>query len=120
MDTKDTIEILRELALKFRDERNWEQFHDLKNLAMGLSIESAELMELFLWKSPGELRDWPADGAQMDRFKDELADCMIFLLYLSGAAGIDLSEALRSKIEKNARKYPVEKSYNSNKKYSDL
>ena len=110
MDDTTTIEKLKKMVISFRDERNWEQFHDPKNLAAGLSIESAELQEIFLWKSK--------DGNK--KLSDELADIFVFLLYLSEACGIDLSEAVINKLKLNAKKYPVEKSFNSNKKYNEL
>ena len=100
--------------------RNWEQFHDPKNLAAGLSIESAELQEIFLWKSKDEIKALlkSEDGSQ--KLKNELADIFVFLLYLSETCGIDLSEAVINKIKLNAKKYPVEISFNSHKKYNEL
>ena len=120
MDDATTIEKLKEMVIKFRDERNWEQFHDPKNLAAGLSIESAELQEIFLWKSKDEIKELLKSREGRQTLKEELADIFVFLLYLSEGCGIDLSEAVINKIKLNAKKYPVEKSYNSHKKYTDL
>jgi len=120
MEPKDTIEELKRLALTFRDERNWEQFHDLKNLAMGLSIEAAELMELFLWKDKKEAADYVTSESGKRRLEEEMADVLVYLLYLSAASGIDLADATRRKIKLNAEKYPVGKCFNSNRKYTEL
>ncbi len=119
-DSSDSIAGLKKLAIDFRDRRNWKQFHDAKNLAMGLSIEAAELQELFLWKSPAETDALLATEEGREKLRDEMADIMIFLLYLSEGAGIDLARAVRDKIAKNDRKYPVDKSFGSNRKYTDL
>ena len=113
------FEALRQAAIRFRDERDWAQFHNPKDLAMGLSIEAAELAELFLWKTTDEAREALADEDLRARLADEIADVQIFLLYLADAAGIDLPQAVREKIAKNAAKYPVAKSRGSAAKYTD-
>lgn len=120
MDQTETIADLREKVIRFRDARNWEQFHDPRNLAMGLSIECAELLELFLWKSDGKIREMLEDEIQLREVREELADVFVFLLYLSRGCGIDLSDAVRKKLVVNEKKYPVEKSYGSNRKYDKL
>jgi NTP pyrophosphatase (non-canonical NTP hydrolase) len=120
MDDRETIAVLRERVIRFRDARNWEQFHDPKNLVMGLSIECAELQELFLWKSEPEVREMLEDDALRERLGEEMADIFVFLLYLTKGCGIDLSEALIKKLAVNEKKYPVETSYGSNKKYDQL
>ena len=120
MDQATTIEALKREAIRFRDERNWKQFHDPKNLAMGMAIECAELQELFLWKSAEEIQESLGTPGGKERMSEELADVFVFLLYLSDACEIDLSEAVRRKLQVNARKYPVGKSYNSHKKYTEL
>lgn len=111
--------LLRE-AVRFRDDRDWAQFHNPKDLALGLSIEAAELAELFLWKSPEEARAALADETLRTRLAEEMADVQIFLLYLSEASGIDLPDAVREKLKKNGLKYPVERSRGSARKYTDL
>ena len=120
MDNQTTIETLKEKAIAFRDARNWRQFHDAKNLTIALSIESAELQEIFLWKNDEEVRNLIKSDLGHKKIKDEIADVMMFLLYLSEACGIDLSNAVEEKIIINSKKYPVEKSFNSHKKYTDL
>ena len=120
MDTDTTIDALKKEVIDFRDRRNWKQFHDVKNLVTGLSIESAELQELFLWKNPSEAQSLLSDSAFRERLGEELADVLVYLLYISEASGIDLSMALGDKLKKNAMKYPVEKSYNNSRKYRDL
>ena len=117
----DTLAALQEAAIRFRDERDWAQFHTPKDLALGLTVEAGELAELFLWKSPAQ-----ADAAVRgdpefrQRLADELADVQIFLLYLAQGAGLDLAAAVRAKIARNGAKYPVEKSRGSAAKYTEL
>jgi NTP pyrophosphatase (non-canonical NTP hydrolase) len=120
MDEQETIANLRERVIRFRDARNWEQFHDPKNLAMGLSIECAELLELFLWKSDPEIREMLGDETLRRKVREELADVFVFLLYLSRGCGVDLSDAVTKKLMVNEKKYPVEKSFGSHKKYDEL
>ena len=114
------LQELTEQVLAFRDARNWKQFHSPKNLAMGLSIEAAELQELFLWKKEQEVRDYLESGTGQTRVGEELADVFIYLLYLAEACEIDLPKALSDKLVHNAEKYPVEKSYGSARKYTEL
>jgi NTP pyrophosphatase (non-canonical NTP hydrolase) len=120
MDATTTIGQLKEAALGFRDERNWKQFHDPKNLAVGLSVEAGELLELFLWKPEAEVNAFLSSASGKERLKEELADVFIFLLYLSETCGADLSDAVKSKIALNAKKYPPGKSTGSSKKYDEL
>ncbi len=115
-----TLDELRDLVVRFRDEREWAQFHTPKNLAMGIAIEAAELGELFLWKSDAESAQALADPAMRERFEDELADVMIYVLLLSANGKVDLADALRRKLVKNAAKYPVEKARGNAKKYTEL
>jgi NTP pyrophosphatase (non-canonical NTP hydrolase) len=120
MDNTTTIRELLEEALRFRDARNWKQFHDAKNLAMGLAIEAAEVQELFLWKNSREVDALVESPQGRARLGEELADCCVFLLYLTDACGIDLSEAVRAKLVQNEHKYPVDKAYNRHTKYTEL
>jgi NTP pyrophosphatase (non-canonical NTP hydrolase) len=105
--------------LEFRRKRNWEQFHKPKDLAVSLSVEAAELLEIFQWKSDEEVIALIA-GESKQRVVEEVADVAIVLSYLCHDLGIDLDEAVRSKLEKNKAKYPVSKAYGSSKKYSEL
>jgi len=110
-DFKELLDALEQ----FRDERDWGQFHDSKNLALALSIEAAELNELFLWKKDDE-----AEQVDKERLREELADVFAYAIMLAGRHGLDISEIVKAKIVKNARKYPVEKSKGSSAKYGDL
>jgi NTP pyrophosphatase (non-canonical NTP hydrolase) len=108
----DIKEIIKELV-KFRDERNWKQFHDSKNLALALFIEAAELNELFLWsKNPEEF--------DREKLKEELADVLAYAFLLAEKHNLDIKQIMLDKIEKNALKYPVEKAKGTSKKYTDL
>ena len=100
---------------QFRDEREWGQFHDSKNLALALSIEAAELNELFLWKKEDE-----AEQVDRAKLREELADVFAYAIMLAGRHGLEVSDILKEKIAKNAAKYPVEKSKGSAAKYDDL
>jgi len=120
MDDRATIEQLKIAALRFRDQRNWKQFHDAKNLSIGLAVEAAELQELFLWKSDDEVRELLASEKSRQRIREELADVCIFLLYLAEGCDVDLSTAVEDKLRINEAKYPVAKSYDIAKKYTEL
>ncbi len=108
-DTVTTVQQLRDAMGGFVHERDWEQFHSPKNLVMGLSVEAAELMEHFLWIENEASRGVVNDHAKMGEIADEMADVTCYLLALCNTLGIDLSEAVRAKLVKNAVKYPVEK-----------
>jgi NTP pyrophosphatase (non-canonical NTP hydrolase) len=109
------IQILINELTKFRDERNWSQFHNTKDLALAISIEAAELNELFLWKTTEE-----CEQVDRDKLKEELADVLAFSFLLAGKHGFDVKEIVLDKIRKNGEKYPVEKSKGSAKKYNEL
>ena len=108
-DTTTTLAALKDAMRQFVTERDWEQFHSPKNLAMGLSVEAAELMEHFLWIDNEASRQVVQDKAERGAVADEMADVACYLLALSNTLGIDLSEAILGKLEKNAQKYPVDK-----------
>ena len=101
--------------LKFRDERNWKQFHDPKNLAVALGIEAAELNEVFLWKTTEESRD-----VELAKVKEELADVLAYALLLANEFGLDPEQIVLDKVKQNALKYPVEKAKGVATKYTDL
>ena len=109
-DTSTTVAELREAMRRFVALRDWEQFHSPKNLAMGLAVEAAELMEHFLWIDNEASRQVGRDPNKVGEVADEMADVACYLLALSNTLGIDLSEAIGSKLAKNALKYPVEQS----------
>lgn len=104
-DKTTTIKNLRDLVAAFVAKRNWKQFHTPKNLAMSIAIEAAELMELFQWTHENE----PLDGEKLVKLRHELADVVIYCLSMANVTKIDLSEAVREKMEMNARKYPTER-----------
>ena len=110
------LEAIQKKILSFRDERDWAQFHDPKNLAEALSIEAGELLENFLWKTTEQSRNLSAE--ELKNVKEELADIFIFLTYLSEEYKIDLLKEVGNKIAQNASKYPVEKAKGSNRKYT--
>ena len=101
--------------INFRDERDWEQFHDSKNLAVAISIEASELNELFLWKSPEQ-----SDKVEIDRIKEELADILSFSFLLAEKHGLDPFDIVSEKIKRNGDKYPVEKAKGKSDKYDQL
>jgi NTP pyrophosphatase (non-canonical NTP hydrolase) len=113
-----SFDALRAKISAFRDERDWDQFHHPKELAIALSIEASELLEHFLWKNPAEVSERIA--ARKEDIADELADVAVYLIELADKMGVDLEEAIDRKMAKNALKYPVEKARGSNKKYSEL
>ncbi len=98
--------------IKFRDERDWEQFHNPKDLAIALNIETSELLELFLWKNAKE--------ADTEKVREELADVFAYALLLADKYDFDVEEIVLEKIKKNSLKYPVDKSKGSSKKYNQL
>ena len=108
---------LRDTLRKFVAERDWDQFHSPKNLAMALSVEAAELMEHFQWLTEDESRRLPPD--KFNAVRDEMADVLVYLVRLADKLDVDLLEAAAQKIEKNALKYPAAKVRGSMKKYSD-
>ncbi|MDF1628409.1 MAG: MazG-like family protein [Alcanivoracaceae bacterium] len=97
---------------QFRDARDWKQFHNPKDLALALSIEASELLEIFLWKS--------AEDADPGRVKEELADVLAYALLLADAYELDPTEIVLKKIEINEKKYPISKSRGTAKKYTEL
>ncbi|MEE8254762.1 MAG: nucleotide pyrophosphohydrolase [Nitrosomonadaceae bacterium] len=102
----------------FADERNWDQFHNPKNLVMALSVECSELVEIFQWLSHEEASNIKHDPDKMNQISDEIADVTVYLLRLADKLGVDIEKAIDLKMEKNARKYPVEKVHGSAKKYT--
>lgn len=105
------LALLTELQLRFRDERNWEQFHSLKNLIISLNLEAAELLELTQWKNDHDLAALQQDATFQEQLRDECADVLLYLVLVAQAGGVDLMQAAHEKIAKNAIKYPVEQAY---------
>tara|TARA_B100001029_G_scaffold109476_1_gene90346 strand:+ start:809 stop:1156 length:348 start_codon:yes stop_codon:yes gene_type:complete len=115
MDTKKIQQRLK----KFAEVRNWKQFHNPKNLVMALSVEVAELVEIFQWSNSGG-NDEINDPETQEKIKEEIADIFNYLLKISDELELDLDEIIHKKIDKNEKKYPVNKSHSSSKKYSEL
>ena len=107
----DIKEIIKELK-KFRDERDWEQFHNPKDLALALNIEASELLENYLWKESSE--------ANIDKVKEELADVLSYAFLLTDKYNFDVKEIVLDKIKLNSKKYPIDKSKGTAKKYNEL
>lgn len=102
----------------FRDERNWKQFHNHKDVALSLVLEASEVLEHFQWKSPAEVESHGREAKE--EIADELADVAIYLLELADNLEISLPQAIESKMKKNALKYPVDKSRGRHTKYDRL
>ena len=107
-------EITNEL-IKFRNERNWAQFHDSKNLAVALSIEAAELNEIFLWKDLAE-----SEQVNREKIKEELADIFAYSFLMAEKHRLDVKQIILDKIKRNGEKYPVDKAKGIAKKYNEL
>jgi len=112
------LESIQKKIISFRNERDWAQFHDPKNLAEALSIEAGELLENFLWKTTEQSRKLSAE--ELKNVKEELADIFIFLTYLCEEYEIDLLHEVIRKLSLNEKKYPVQKAKGSSKKYTEL
>ena len=102
----------------FRDERDWAQFHNPKDMAIAISIEASELLEHFLWKTTEESEQRVQE--KRAEISDEIADIAVYLLELADNLNIDLAHAIKNKMKKNAAKYPVDKSKGSHVKYTEL
>jgi len=109
---------IRQSLEQFRAAREWKQFHTPKNLAEAISIEAAELLEVFLWKP--DRNSSSLSPKERARIEEEAADIFIFLIYLSTEAGFDLLDAARAKIDVNEKKYPIEKAKGRSTKYKEL
>lgn len=121
MDSNTNIQKLKDLAGNFRDERDWKQFHNPKDLAEAISIEAGELLELFLWQSKEDISKKIAENPEyLDKIKDELADVIITSMNFANSLDLDISEIVEAKIEKNNKKYPIEKAKGVSAKYTEL
>ena len=114
------LQKLTQALVKFRDERNWSQFHTLRNLIVSLNLEAAELLELTQWKDDAGIAAQFEDEQKQEALRDECADILLYLLLIAEKSGIDLLQAAATKLKKNAQKYPVEKCFGSSRKYSEL
>ena len=109
-----TQETINEV-LKFRDDRNWKQFHNPKDLAISISLEAAELLEVFQWSAADVVCE-----EKMDKIREELADVVNYCILMADACGLDMDEIVREKVKRNSEKYPVEKAFGSKEKYTEL
>ena len=109
---------LRDVLRQFAAERDWDQFHSPKNLAMALAVEAAELLERFQWVTEDQSRELPP--AELAKVRAEMADVLVYLVRLADKLDVNLLEAAREKMAANALKYPVDKSRGNAKKYSEL
>jgi len=114
------LKSLQKKIEKFVSDRDWAQFHSLKNLSMSLSIEAAELMEHFQWVDEDDSDPEKLDEGKYDEIREEIADILIYSLMFSNEMGIDPLSAIEEKIEKNEKKYPIQKSKGSVKKYTEF
>jgi NTP pyrophosphatase (non-canonical NTP hydrolase) len=112
MTNFSSMDELLQALLKFRNERDWAQFHNAKDLALALNVEAGELLELYLWKD--------AQQANPEKVKEELADVFAYAILLADKYGFDVKEIVLEKIQKNAAKYPVDKAKGTAKKYDEL
>lgn len=114
------LEKLNSAITKFSEDRDWDQFHSVKNLAMALSVECSELAEIFQWMTEEDSNKAKSNSKVQQKAEEEIADIFIYLLRLTKKLDINLEEAAYSKLKKNAEKYPVELSKGNSKKYNDL
>jgi len=113
------IEKLKEKIAHFAQERDWQQFHNPKNLAMALTVESSELMEIFQWLNLEEAAKICDDPNKKIEIEDELSDILVYVVRLAGVLNVNLPNAIEKKMKKNALKYPAELVKGSAKKYSE-
>ena len=119
-DQDTTIIHLRKLVASFVQERDWEQFHNPKDLATAISVEGAELLELFLWKTLEEVNEATQRPEMQQRIEEELADILIYCFNLANRLNIDVTNAVVHKLEANKAKYPVDKAKGTAKKYTEF
>jgi NTP pyrophosphatase (non-canonical NTP hydrolase) len=106
------INKITEALVNFRNERDWKQFHNVKDLAIAINVEASELLQLFLWKEAQEPKD--------EKIKEELADVLAFAFLLAHEKGFDIEEIILNKLKINTEKYPIEKAKGNAKKYNEL
>ena len=106
------IKQISEALIAFRNDRDWKQFHNAKDLAIAINVEASELLQLFLWKDASEVKE--------EKIKEELADVLAFAFLLAHEKGFDIKEIILNKLKINAEKYPVEKARGNAKKYNEL
>lgn len=121
METKiKTLKEVEEIVKKYCEDRDWDQFHGAKELAIGISTEAAELLSHFRFKSDKEIEEMFLDIKKREDIEDEMVDILVFLARMSQKYNVDLSSALDRKMKKNCEKYPIDKFKGSNKKYTEI
>ena len=103
-----------DMVLKFRDDRNWRQFHNPKDLAISVSLEAAELLEIFQWSADDLVCE-----KKIDKIREELADVLNYCILMADACGLDLDEIIQAKVKRNSEKYPVELAFGNKEKYTE-
>lgn len=119
-DASTTIQELRDQIRAFHDARDWAQFHDPKNVAVALTVEAGELLELFLWKEKEEIAQKMSDPEFANKVQEELADVFAYVMAMANTLNVDLTEIFQDKLEKSGRKYPIEKSKGNARKYTEF
>ncbi len=119
-DNKPNLESLTARLLAFRDARDWQQFHSLKDLILSLNLEASELLELTQWKSESEFANLADTPEMKAKLEEECADVLLYLLLIAERAGIDLLAVADAKIDRNGEKYPVDKAKGVARKYDEL
>jgi len=120
MDEEITIDDLKRDVKEFCEKRDWDQFHNPKNLAIALTIEAGELLEYFRWDDGNDAEERFKDSVKRGEIEDEVADVLYFIVRLAQRYDIDLSRAFNEKMEENKEKYPVEEAKGSAKKYTEI
>ena len=113
-----TIKEITARIRDFRDERDWKQFHNPKEMAVAIAVEAGELLEHFTWKTPEQSEQCVHE--RRDEIAEEMADVAILLFEMADNVGVDLAQAIEGKLAKNAEKYPMNKARGSNRKYNEL
>ena len=119
MDNNTTVEELKNKVRKFCEARDWDQFHNPKELAIGMSTEANELLQIFRFKNEQDMKEFMSSDRKLEA-EEELADLVYFALRFAQMNNIDLTTAIENKMKKNDNKYPVEKAKGSNKKYNEF
>ncbi len=119
-DQITTLDELKRKVQQFCEERDWDQFHNPKDLAIGVSTEANELLDIFRFKTEQQTRDILLNPNKRKHVEEELADTLFFILRFAQMNDIDLNDILENKLKKNNEKYPVEKSKGNNEKYTEF
>ena len=119
-DEKTTIEDLKNLVKRFIEDRDWGKYHNAKDIAVSITIEASELLEVFQWVGDDELQKVLANSEKHGSLEEEIADVLIYCLSLANATNIDIARAVSAKIEKNKEKYPIDAVKGDYRKYTEL